>query len=192
VRRGSGSEEGEVDDAERRAVLDRWFRAYAQRVLAYLLHRTDPQTAQDVLQEVFVIAFAKVGTGSGVPDPPLGWLFGTARRVLANRYRGFRRQDELIDRLLADVGAEPDSDEYELKQAFAHCLASLSPGDREVLTLTGWYDLTPAQAAEALGCTANAYAVRLHRARTRLASALDAAGYRGSTAAGQFAEALRG
>lgn len=178
-----------MDDAERRAVLDRWFRAYAQRVLAYLLHRTDPQTAQDVLQEVFVIAFGKVDQ---VPEPPLGWLFGTARRVMANRYRGFRRHDNMIDRLLADVGAEPDSDSYELKQAFAQCLATLSVADREVLTLTGWYDLTPMQAAEALGCTASAYAVRLHRARARLAAALDAAGYRGDTPAGQFAEALRG
>jgi DNA-directed RNA polymerase specialized sigma24 family protein len=48
-----------VDDAERRAVTDEWFRAYSARVLAYLLHRTDPQTAQDLLQEVFVTAFAK-------------------------------------------------------------------------------------------------------------------------------------
>jgi RNA polymerase sigma-70 factor, ECF subfamily len=178
-----------VDDAERRAVLDRWFRAYAARVLSYLLHRTDHQTAQDVLQEVFVTAFSKVDQ---VPDPPLGWLFGTARRLLANRYRGGRRHDELIARLMDDVGDEADAETYELKQAFAQTLATLSAGDREVLTLTGWYGLTPAQAAEALGCSASAYAVRLHRARKRLAAALDAAGYRGATPAGQFAEALRG
>lgn len=178
-----------MDDAERRAVIDEWFRAYAGRVLAYLLHRTDPQTAQDVLQEVFVTAFVKAAQ---VPDPPTGWLFGTARRLLANRYRGFRRHDQLIARLMDDVGAEPDPDTYELKQAFAHTLAMLPSADREVLTLTGWYDLTPHQAAEALGCTASAYAVRLHRARKRLATALEEAGYRGATAAGQFVAALRG
>jgi RNA polymerase sigma-70 factor (ECF subfamily) len=178
-----------VEDAERRAVLDQWYRAHAHRVLAYLLHRTDPQTAQDVLQEVFVIAFARAAQ---LPDPPVGWLFGTARRVLANRRRSFRRQDQLMERLLADIGPESSSPDFELKQAFTQCLATLSPGDREVLTLAGWYDLAPAQAAEALGCTASTYAVRLHRARTRLAAALDAAGYRGDSAAGQFAEALRG
>jgi RNA polymerase sigma-70 factor (ECF subfamily) len=178
-----------VDDAERRALIDEWFRAYAGRVLAYLLHRTDPQTAQDVLQEVFVAAFGKAAQ---VADPPLGWLFGTARRLLANRYRGFRRQDQLIARLIDNVGREPDAEAYELKQAFAQTLATLSAADREVLTLTGWYALTPAQAAEALGCSPSAYAVRLHRARKRLAAALDEAGYRGLSAAGQFAEALRG
>jgi RNA polymerase sigma-70 factor (ECF subfamily) len=178
-----------VDDAERRALLDEWFRAYASRVLAYLLHRSDADTAQDVLQEVFVIAFAKAAE---VPDPPLGWLFGTARRVLSNRRRGVRRQDALIDRLFANVGGDPESEDYELKHAFAQCLATLKLADREVLTLTGWYGLTPQQAAEALGCSTSAYAVRLHRARTRLAAALDSAGYGGTSAAAQFAEALRG
>ena len=178
-----------MDDAERRAAIDDWFRVYGARVFAYLLHRTDPQTAQDLLQEVFVTAFGKV---EQIPDPPLGWLFGTARRHLANRYRGFRRHDELINRVIENVGADADSEEYELKHAFAHCLATLAVADREVLTLTGWYDLTPSQAAEALGCSASTYAVRLHRARRRLADALTAAGYSGSTPAGQFAEALRG
>jgi RNA polymerase sigma-70 factor, ECF subfamily len=178
-----------VDDALRRAVVDRWFRAHAAAVHSYLLHRTDPQTAQDVLQEVFVIAFNKA---SQIDEPPQGWLFGTARRLLANRYRGFRRHDELIDRLLGDIGNDADSGAYELKQAFAHTLATLPVRDREVLTLTGWYDLTPEQAAQALGCTPSAYAVRLHRARSRLATALEAAGYRGLTPAARFLAALRG
>jgi RNA polymerase sigma-70 factor (ECF subfamily) len=178
-----------VDDAERRAVIDAWFRAYAARVHAYLLHRADPQTAQDVLQEVFVTAFGKADQ---IPDPPLGWLFGTARRLLANRFRGFRRHDQLIARLMNDVGQESDPETYELKQAFAQTLATLPSSDREVLTLTAWYDLTLLQAAEALGCSASAYGVRLHRARKRLAVALEAAGYRGATPAGRLAEALRG
>ena len=178
-----------MEDVDRRDLLDGWFRAYADRVLAYLLHRADPQTAQDVLQEVFVIAFRKADE---VPAPPLGWLFGTARRVLANRRRGLRRHDQLIARLLDDVGTETDPDTADLKHAFAHTLATLSVTDREVLTLTGWYDLTPTEAAAALGCSPSTYAVRLHRARARLATALDAAGYRGSSPAGQLAEALRG
>ncbi|WP_375474761.1 RNA polymerase sigma factor [uncultured Jatrophihabitans sp.] len=176
-------------DEERRALLDEWFRAYANRVLAYLLHRTDAQTAQDVLQEVFVTAFRKA---EDVPRPPLGWLFGTARRLLANRHRGNRRHDELIARLVDDAGQEADPGLAEVKEAFLQTLATLSPGDREVLTLTGWYDLTPREAAVALGTSPVNYAVRLHRARKRLAAALEEAGYRGETPAGQLAEALRG
>jgi RNA polymerase sigma-70 factor (ECF subfamily) len=178
-----------VDDVERRAALDAWFRAYGDRVLAYLLHRTDPQTAQDALQEVFVIAFRKAAT---VPDPPIGWLFATGRRVLANRRRGLRRHDNLVARLTEDAGRSDDTDLVELKQAFAYTLAELSTADREVLTLSGWYGLTPAEAAEALGCSTTAYGVRLHRARKRLSAHLQSAGYSGPDPAGQLAEALRG
>ncbi|MCL2780749.1 MAG: sigma-70 family RNA polymerase sigma factor [Actinomycetia bacterium] len=178
-----------MDDTERRDALDDWFRTYADRVLSYLLHRTDPQTAQDVLQEVYVTAFVKA---EQVPDPPIGWLFGAARRLLANRRRGLRRHDALVERLLRDVGQEGDPDTIELKSAFAHTLATLPASDRETLTLTGWYGLTPLEAAAALGCSPSTYAVRLHRARKRLAAALAAAGYHGSSPAGKFAEALRG
>jgi RNA polymerase sigma-70 factor (ECF subfamily) len=178
-----------VDDARKREVLDEWFRSYAGRVLSYLLHRTDPQTAQDVLQEVFVSAYGKADQ---IADPPVGWLFGTARRLLANRQRGFRRQDRLIERLMDEVGRVQDTEAFELKLAFAMTLATVPRADREVLTLTGWYGLTPTEAAEALGCSVSAYGVRLHRARRRLASALETAGYRGATPAGRLAEALRG
>ena len=178
-----------MEDVDRRALLDGWFRAYSHRVLAYLLHRTDPHTAQDLLQEVFVTAFRRA---PDVPQPPLGWLFGTARRLLANRYRGGRREDQLIARLLDDIGPDVDPDTADLKEAFAQTLATLSAADRDVLVLTGWYGLTPSEAAEALNCTASTYAVRLHRARKRLALALDEAGYRGDSPAGQLAEALRG
>jgi len=178
-----------VDDSERRALLDAWFRAYGDRVLAYLLHRTDPETAHDLVQEVFVIAFRKA---AAIPELPIGWLFGTARRLLANRNRGRRRQDQLVTRLAEDAAQTADTDSAELKRAFAETLAALPANDREVLTLNGWYGLTPGEAAAALGCSASAYGVRLHRARQRLAAHLDSAGYRGPNPAGQLSEALRG
>ena len=177
-----------MDDVARRAALDAWFRAYGDRVLAYLLHRTDADTAQDVLQEVFVIAFRKAHS---VPEPPIGWLFGTARRVLANTVRGSKRRDQLAKRV-ADAATDTDDFELaELRGAFATTLTALQPSDREVLTLSAWYHLTPDEAAQALGCSRNAYAVRLHRARKRLDEQLARAGYLGPNPAGRLAEALR-
>jgi RNA polymerase sigma-70 factor (ECF subfamily) len=64
--------------------------------------------------------------------------------------------------------------------------------DREVLTLSGWYELTPTEAAEALNCTPSTYAVRLHRARQRLSAHLNASGYSTTKAWAQLSEALRG
>ncbi len=161
-----------MDDVDRRARLDAWFRAHADRVLAYLLHRTDPETAQDVLQEVFVTAFRKA---ADVPEPPIGWLLGTARRLLANNRRGDRRRDRLALRIAAHqpVSGPDDSAAPGLSAA----LDQLSTTDREVLTLSAWYELTAEEAAEALGCSPSAYAVRLHRARRRLADRLRAVSY---------------
>ena len=45
--------------------------------------------------------------------------------------------------------------------------------DREALLLVAWEDLTPTQAARALGINPVAFRVRLHRARRRCSSALD-------------------
>lgn len=162
-----------MDDALRHAQLDGWFRAYGDRVLAYLLHRTDRETAQDVLQEVFVTAFRKAPE---VPDPPIGWLLGTARRLLANANRGARRRDRLAIRVAhhPEVGHQAGDDAT--GDAVADALGRLSDRDREVLTLSAWYELSAAEAAAALGCSPSAYAVRLHRARHRLADRLRAAG----------------
>jgi len=163
-----------VDDVDRETRLDTWFRSHADRVLAYLLHRTDRETAQDVLQEVFVTAFRKADE---LPEPPIGWLLGTARRLLANTNRGLRRRDELAARLAAEPPAEPEDSAADA--AVTEALAELSVTDREVLTLSAWYGLSGEQAAEALGCSVSAYGVRLHRARHRLADRLRAAGYDG-------------
>lgn len=166
-----------MDDVERHDRIERWFRAYGGRVLAYLLHRTDPETAQDVLQEVFVIAYRKAET---VPQPPLGWLFGTARRVLANSGRGARRREQLELRVGANLTDPPSPDETTTSLLVTDTLARMSSADREVLTLSAWYELTGDEAAQALGCSRSAYNVRLHRARRRFADELRATGYAGA------------
>ena len=52
-------------------------------------------------------------------------------------------------------------------------LARLGPRDREALLLAAWEGLQGAELAAALGCSAAAAKVRLHRARRRLAAELD-------------------
>jgi hypothetical protein len=52
-------------------------------------------------------------------------------------------------------------------------LKSLSQADQETLVLAAWCQLPTIDAAEILGCSRPAYAVRLHRARNRFAAALE-------------------
>jgi RNA polymerase sigma-70 factor (ECF subfamily) len=51
-------------------------------------------------------------------------------------------------------------------------LGRLSPGEREALQLVLWDELSHAEAAQVLGCSANAVTIRVHRAKARLRAEL--------------------
>lgn len=154
-----------MDEVQRRLRFERLFAAHAAEVRAYAQRRVDPMIADDVTSEVFVVAWRRL---EDVPDHAVPWLLGCARRVLMHHYRRCRRDVALIGRLGANTAGQVLSD-----QPLARALSELSDRDRELLLLIAWEGLTPAEAATVLGCSRNALAVRLHRARRRLALALD-------------------
>ena len=154
----------DADDAELEMLWHEWHR----HVLAYALRRADPATAEDVVAETFVIAWRRL---EGIPDPPLPWLLGVARRVMANQRRGERRRLALVDRLRRVAPAEPHAGALQ-DGATAAALARLSDRDREVLLLHAWEGLDHTDAGTVVGCSAATFAVRLHRARRRFAREL--------------------
>lgn len=145
------------------------------QVLGYALRRVDdPADAHDVVSETYLVAWRRLDE---VPDGDRArlWLYGTARRVLANLHRGKRRRENLVERvgsdLAAGTGAAPDpgaGDRARVAAAFAR----LPERDREVLVLCGWEGLDAGEIAEVLGCRREAARVRLHRARKRFAAEL--------------------
>lgn len=164
------------DTLERLMAEDRFRRLYAahvREVLAYAVRRTaDAEDAADVVAETFLVAWRRL------PEVPFGggarpWLYGVARRTLANQRRGEVRRHRLADRLrddLAAVAALPAAEDYD--ERFHTALEGLHPDDREILRLSAWEELSPSQAAHVLGISAIAARSRLHRARRRLARAL--------------------
>jgi len=101
------------------------------------------------------------------------WLYGVARRVLANYRRGERRRFELADRLRPDLALVHRDPEYTGQPAgVAAAFRGLPEADRELLALVAWEGLDHGQVADALGCSRNAVRIRLHRARARLADAM--------------------
>jgi RNA polymerase sigma-70 factor (ECF subfamily) len=156
-----------VEDRERRLRLEALYAEHAAAVHAYAQRRIDVASAEDIVMEVFVIACRRL---DHVPAQPLPWLLGCARRLLANQRRGAQRADALIERLSSSRtyvdASDPTSDLVWL------ALAQLRERDREILLLSAWEELNPGEIAQVLGCTRAAAAVRLHRARTRLAAAI--------------------
>ena len=158
---------------ERRRRFEEVYAANCGPILGYVLRRTDnPHDAADVFAETFLTAWRRL---DAVPpgDQARLWLYGVARRMLANHRRGERRRTVLNDRLRAELAAGYRAPEYQGELAvLAPALRSLPEPDRELLALIGWEGLDHGQVAEVLGCSRNAVRIRLHRARRRLADAL--------------------
>ena len=72
------------------------------------------------------------------------WLYGVARRVLANHHRGQRRRSALADRLRADLAHsyQPPQFSGELAQ-IAQAFRRLPGAEQEVLALSAWEGLDP-------------------------------------------------
>jgi RNA polymerase sigma factor (sigma-70 family) len=173
----SASPEAPRPPDERRRRFEHVYAANRAGILGYALRRTaDPQDAADVLAETFLIAWRRLDDVRG-GDAARLWLYGVARRVLANHHRGERRRSalagDLAGRLRTDLAghrAPPPDGEL---AAIAAAFGELSDDDRELLALVGWEGLDHGEIAAVLGCSRNAVRIRLHRARRRFARALD-------------------
>jgi RNA polymerase sigma factor (sigma-70 family) len=163
----------EIVERTREDRFEELFREHYRAVRGYALRRAPGDLAQDVVSETFLVAWRRL---DDVPDDALPWLYGVARRVLANQRRSADRGSALERRLAGAatnaVAGDPGerAGEGEVLRA---ALARLSERDREALMLVAWHELSGARAARAAGCTRAAFAVRLHRARGRLAAQLD-------------------
>lgn len=149
--------------------IEALYEEHARSVLNYARRRIDPDTAEEVLADVFVIALRKP---QAIPADARTWLLGVARRVLANKRRYSVRQAALYTRLAEERRRSYDGESGPDSGAALLALASLGPRDREVLVLAGWDGLSPTEGGAVLGISASAFSTRLSRARERFAGAL--------------------
>jgi RNA polymerase sigma-70 factor (ECF subfamily) len=164
-----------VEDEERQHGLGRFhalYQAHHGAVAAYARRRTtSPVDAQDAVADTFAIAWRRLPE---VPegDGALPWLYGVARRVLANQRRGNQRRADLSVRLQGQGSVAPDVEAQVVagdeRRTVLTALARLRPADQEILRLAVWEELAHRDIAGIVGCSESSVAVRLHRARSRL------------------------
>ena len=149
------------------------FEAHHADVLAFARRRVDGRgAADDVVAETFAVAWRR---RDALPDPALPWLYGVARRVIANHRRSEDRRARLGERLASQPQAGT-SDPAALvggRERVLAAFARLTEPQREVLRLVAWDGLDTKSAARVLGCSPAAFRVRLHRARRELKKQLD-------------------
>jgi RNA polymerase sigma factor (sigma-70 family) len=120
----------------------------------------------DVVADVFAVVWRRLD------DVPPGaeellWVYGVARRCVSRTLRSQRRRTRLgaeAEIHVRDSGSTADS----VAEAIRDAIATLPSRDREVLMLVMWERLSHREAAQLLGCSTNAVAIRLHRAKQRL------------------------
>ncbi|WP_405116233.1 RNA polymerase sigma factor [Micromonospora sp. NBC_01405] len=160
----------------RRTVADRQrltdlFCRHGDAVFAYANDRLGGEDAQDLVSEVFVVAWRRLAVIKEGQERP--WLFGVARRLVLQHRRSRAGHAALQVRLHSQTQA--DETEYgpstSQRVDVMAALAELHEIDREVLLLRYWYDFNGRESAKVLGCTTATFAVRLHRARRRFEDA---------------------
>lgn len=163
------------------------YQEHAKSVLAYFLRRCDSEAARDATAEVFLVTWRRL---SDVPegDETLRWLYGTARKVLANQRRGEVRRIRLLDRIRSNGGpieTPPDIAvvRREEDRQVHEALSRLRDEDRELLMLALWEELPRDELAAFLGCSRHAAAQRVHRATRRLGRELTVVHHRSGDAA---------
>ena len=163
-----------TDPAARQVRFEAVYAANQVSILGYALRRTTcPDDAADILAETFLTAWRRLDELPSGDEARL-WLYGVARRVLANFYRGERRRSALADRLRAELSYSYVPPELTGETArLAGALRRLPEQDRELLTLAAWEGLDYGQIAVVFGCSRNAVRIRLYRARQRLAKELN-------------------
>ncbi|GAA3002641.1 RNA polymerase sigma factor [Streptosporangium longisporum] len=159
------------DDPEQFAAL---FDRYARPIHHYVARRLSTQAADDITAETFLTAFRRRDSYDLARPLARPWLYGIATTLVARHRRDEERFLRALSRTGADPPPEPMADTVISRVAaqgeerrIAKALAGLSRGDRDVLLLVAWGDLSYDEVAQALGVPLGTVRSRLHRARKK-------------------------
>lgn len=148
--------------------------AYAD-LLRFVTRRVHPSHAEDVVADVFLVAWRRVADLPEQTDGQRAWLFGIARNVLLGHHRSGRRREVLAVRVAEHLppsdGVDPEL--VATRVDLARVWELLTPEQQETIALTAWDGLNGPDAARVLGITPVAYRLRLSRARRTMRRLLD-------------------
>jgi RNA polymerase sigma-70 factor (ECF subfamily) len=157
-------------------LFDAFYREHIEDVQRFVARRIgDRERAADLTAEIFIAAIESSERFKGRAAPRT-WLFGIARRVIANdartRGRERSREEQFIGAIAIDEGdaARMDArlDAAAQSRRLYAAMEKVPEGERAILELVAIDELSVAEAAAAVGVRPVTARVRLHRARRRL------------------------
>jgi len=158
------------------------FDRHAAFIHRYVNRRAGREAADDLAAETFLAAFSKRGHYDLSYPDARPWLYGFATNLIGQHRREEVRQYRIRQAVIPDLDL-PDPAERAAAEVTARAergtlvaaLSGLPAGDRDVLILIAWEELTYPEVARALGIPVGTVRSRLNRARTTIRAALAAA-----------------
>lgn len=183
MRPTAGAEDKSVSDealaqsaiADRAAYVE-LYRRYVGRVYSYFSWKFGRVVAEDLVSDTFERALVTLHRFDARRSWR-AWLFGIARYISREHARRGQREpvttSEPVDPITESPGPEQTALEGE-RLAFARKLvASLPRGDREVIELRFWADLSYREVGTVMRISEGAARVRVHRALRKLKGLLE-------------------
>jgi RNA polymerase sigma-70 factor (ECF subfamily) len=155
--------------------MEELFRRHAKAVYNFCFRGTaDWSSAEDLTSTTFLDLWRRRHDLHLEHESALPLLLGIAANHVRNHKRGVRRLTRYLGRAstddtpdASDRVAERIDAEREMARVLA-ALATLSPGERDVLQLVAWATLSYEETATALGVPVGTVKSRLSRAREKL------------------------
>ncbi|MFK4242222.1 RNA polymerase sigma factor [Micromonospora chokoriensis] len=167
------------------------FDRHAPHIHRYLARRLGVSAADDLVAETFLAAFRRRDRFDVTHSNARPWLYGIATNIVGQHWRNEEREYRLREAYVPPTGEASHADRVasvvtaqSLRRLLLDALAVLSSGDRDVLLLIAWEDLTYEEVATALAIPVGTVRSRLNRARRLLREQL------GGEPAGTIEEAL--
>lgn len=153
-----------------RPLFESLYEAVYADLLRFVQRRGHPDHAEDVVADVFLVAWRRIDELPKRHEDARAWLFGIARNVLLNEHRGTERRLALGVRLkeVTPSSTDHDADLVVRRVDLARAWSRLSEVHQEALALTVFEELRAPQAAAVLGISSVAFRLRLSRARRAL------------------------
>jgi RNA polymerase sigma-70 factor (ECF subfamily) len=155
------------------------FNSYAKSVRAFIWRRSNGldvgvSSVDDIEADVWTIAWARKDAAPTELELELPWLFQIARHVLANHIRKNVTRRKISNTLNPDELTSLAADALVLlNEEIVGVFSVLNASEREVMALTVWEGLKPAQISVVLGVTPNAVSIRMNKARKKISEYLE-------------------
>ena len=154
--------------------FQRLVQKYTQQLFLYCRSfNLDAARCEDIIQEVWLVAFRSLGCLRSV-EKFRSWLYGIARNK-AKQYLDQKARDALLKQNVAEYHEEslPQSSLEDYLQVLPLALERLTINHREILTLRFLNELSYAEIADLTGIGVGTVKSRVHYAKTALHKILE-------------------